>query len=68
MWSKVQVKIEKAQQKIKGLLNVFGAYDYTNDKLHVHCYRNKTAKQFIGFLKKRAFPPRLTSKLLYEGQ
>ena len=50
-WSSTQVKVEKAQ-KIKGLLNVFGAYDHTNDKIHVHCYRNKTAKQFIDFLKK----------------
>jgi transposase len=49
-WSSVQVKVEKAQ-KINGLLNVFGAYDYTNDKIHVHCYRNKTGKQFIDFLK-----------------
>ena len=43
-WSSVQVKIEKAQ-KIDGLLNVLGAYDHTNDKIHVHCYRNKTGKQ-----------------------
>ena len=40
-WSSLQVKIEKAQ-KINGLLNVLGAFDYTNDKMHVHCYRNKT--------------------------
>ena len=33
--------------KINGLLNVFGAYDHTNDKIHVHCYRNKTGKQFV---------------------
>ena len=33
-WSSVQVKVENAQ-KIKGLLNVFGAYDHTNDKMHV---------------------------------
>ncbi|HXT84711.1 MAG TPA: transposase, partial [Verrucomicrobiae bacterium] len=50
-WSSVQVKIEKAQ-KIDGLLNVFGAYDYTNDKMHVHCYRNKKGKQFVDFLKR----------------
>jgi transposase len=50
-WSSVQVKIEKAQ-KIKGLLNVFGVYDHTNDKIHVHCYRNKTGKQFVDFLKR----------------
>ncbi len=50
-WSSVQVKVEKAL-KIKGLLNVFGAYDYTNDKMHVQCYRNKTGKQFVDFLKR----------------
>ncbi len=50
-WSSIQVKVEKAQ-KIKGLLNVFGAYDHTNDKMHVHCYQKKTGKQFIDFLKK----------------
>lgn len=50
-WSSTQVKVEKAQ-KIKGLLNVFGAYDHTNDKIHVQCYRNKTAKQFADFLKR----------------
>ena len=31
---------------------MFGAYDYTNDKIHVHCYKKKTAKQFIDFLKR----------------
>ena len=50
-WSSTQVKVEKAQ-KIKGLLNVFGAYDHTNDKIHVQCYKNKTGKQFIDFLKR----------------
>jgi len=50
-WSSTQVKVEKAQ-KIKGLLNVFGAYDHTNDKIHVQCYKRKTAKQFIDFLKR----------------
>ncbi len=45
------MKVEKAQ-KIKGLLNVFGAYDHTNDKVHVQCYRNKTGTQFIDFLKR----------------
>ena len=39
-------------QKINGLLNVFEDYDYTNDKMHVHCYRNKTGKQFVDFLKR----------------
>ncbi len=50
-WSSVQVKIEKAQ-KINGLLNVFGAHDYTNDKIHIHCYQKKKGKQFIDFLKR----------------
>jgi transposase len=50
-WSSVQVKVEKAQ-KINGLLNVFGAYDHTNDRMHVQCYRNKTGKQFVDFLKR----------------
>ncbi len=31
---------------------MFGAFDYINDKMHVHCYRNKTGKQFVDFLKK----------------
>ena len=50
-WSSTQVKVEQAQ-KIKGLLNVFGAYDHTNDKMHVQCYRNKTGNQFVDFLKR----------------
>ena len=50
-WLSVQVKVEKAQ-KINGLLNVFGAYDHTNDRMHVQCYRNKTGKQFVDFLKR----------------
>jgi hypothetical protein len=50
-WSSTQVKIEKAQ-KINGLLNVFGAYDHTNGKIHVQCYKRKTAKQFVDFLKR----------------
>jgi hypothetical protein len=48
-WSSVQVEVEKAQ---KGLLNVFGAHDYTNDKIHVQCYKRKTRKQFVDFLKR----------------
>ena len=50
-WSSTQVKVEKAQ-KINGILNVFGAYDHTNDKMHVQCYKKKTAKQFTDFLKR----------------
>ena len=50
-WSSTQIKIEKAQ-KIKGILNVFGAYDHTNDKMQINCYQKKTGKQFIDFLKR----------------
>ena len=50
-WSSTQVKVEKAQ-KIHEMLNVFGAYDHTNDKMHVQCYKKKTAKQFVDFLKR----------------
>ncbi len=50
-WSSTQVKVEKAQ-KINGLLNVFGAYDHTNDKMHVQCYKKKTGKQFADFIKR----------------
>ena len=50
-WSSTQVKVEKSQ-KIKGLLNVFGAYDHTNDKMHVQCYKRKTGKQFVDFIKR----------------
>ena len=50
-WSSVQVKIEKAQ-KINGLLNVIGAFDYTNDKMLLHCYKRKKGNQFVDFLKR----------------
>ena len=35
-WCSVQAKIERAQ-KIKGILNVLGIYDHTNDKMFTHC-------------------------------
>ena len=50
-WFSTQSKIEKAQ-KIKGLLNAFGVYDYTNDKMYRHCYINKTCDQFIDFIRR----------------
>ena len=31
---------------------MFGAYDHTNDKMHVHCYKMKNGHQFIDFLKR----------------
>ena len=43
--------MEKAQ-KIKGLLNVFGVYDHTDDTMFTHCYKNKTSDQFIDFIKR----------------
>jgi hypothetical protein len=42
-WSLTQSsRISKAQQKTKGILNVFGVYDYTNDHRwcgHTHGYK-----------------------------
>jgi hypothetical protein len=37
----------KAQQKIWGILNVFGVYDYINNNIWTHGYRKKTGKQFL---------------------
>ena len=50
-WSKVQSRIERTQ-RIKGILNVFGVYDHTNDQMHTHSYKNKTGKQFLDFIKR----------------
>lgn len=40
-WSLTQSKIYKAQ-KIKGMLNLFGVYDYTNNQMWTHGYKRKT--------------------------
>jgi len=48
-WSSTQSKISKAQ-KIKGILNVFGVYDYTNNHMWTHSYKQKTGKQFLDFV------------------
>ncbi|HEY6535057.1 MAG TPA: hypothetical protein VIY08_04540 [Candidatus Nitrosocosmicus sp.] len=29
---------------------MFGAYDHTNDNIHVQCSKRKTGKQFVDFL------------------
>jgi len=50
-WSSVQSKVEH-DQKVKGLLNVFGVYDYTNDRMYTHCYKQKKSSQFIDFINK----------------
>ena len=50
-WCSTQAKVEKAQ-KIKGILNVFGIYDHTNDTMFTHCYKTKTSDQFIDFIKR----------------
>ena len=41
-------------QKIKGILNVFGAHDHTNNnQMWTHGYKNKTGgKQFLDFIKR----------------
>jgi transposase len=49
-WSSTQSKVSKAQ-KINGLLNVFGVYDYTNNnQMWTHGYKNKKGKQFLDFI------------------
>jgi transposase len=50
-WCSVQAKVEHAQ-KIKGILNVFGIYDYTNDRMFTHCYKKKNGKEFIDFIQR----------------
>lgn len=50
-WCSTQAKIERAQ-KIKGILNVFGVYDHTNDRMITHCYKNKKSKTIHGFYRK----------------
>ena len=50
-WSSIQSKISKAQ-KINRLLNVFGVYDYANNRMWTHSYRRKTGKQFLDFVKR----------------
>jgi transposase len=31
---------------------VLGAYEHTNDKMHVQCYKRETGKQFVDFIKR----------------
>lgn len=51
-WSSTtQSKISKAQ-KIKGMLNVFGVYDHTNEQMYTHSYKKRTGKQFLDFIKR----------------
>jgi len=50
-WSSTQSKVSKAQ-KIKGILNVFGAHDHTNNQMWTHSYKQKTGKQFLDFIKR----------------
>ena len=49
--SSVQSTVSKAQ-KTKGILNVFGVYNHTNNQMWTHGYRNKTGKQFLDFIKR----------------
>ncbi|MGD9533090.1 MAG: hypothetical protein AB7V56_04885 [Candidatus Nitrosocosmicus sp.] len=43
-WSSIaRSKVSKAK-KIKGILNVFGVYDYTNNCIWIHSYKQKTGK------------------------
>ena len=43
-------RVSKAQ-KIRGILNVFGAYDHTNNQMWTHGYKTKTrGNQFLDFI------------------
>ena len=46
-----QSRVSKAQ-KTRGILNVFGVYDYTNNQIWTHSYKKKTGKQFLDFIKR----------------
>lgn len=46
-----QVKVERAQ-KIRGILNVFGVYDYTNDRMFIHSYKKRNSHQFLDFIRR----------------
>jgi catechol 2,3-dioxygenase-like lactoylglutathione lyase family enzyme len=45
-WSSVQSKVEH-DQRVKGLLNVFGVYDYTDDRMPTATNRRKAASLSI---------------------
>jgi hypothetical protein len=50
-WSSIQSKVDKAQ-KTKGLLNVFGVYDHTNNQKFTPSYKRKTSKHFLDVIKR----------------
>jgi hypothetical protein len=50
-WLSTQSRVSKAQ-KIRWILNVFGIYDHTNNKMWTHGYKQKTGKQFLDFINK----------------
>ena len=45
------VSVSKAQ-KTKGILNVFGIYDYTNDQMWTHGYKKENRKTVFRFYQK----------------
>ena len=49
--SPIKSRVSKAQ-KTKGVLNVFGVYNHTNNQMWTHGYRKKTGKQFLDFIKR----------------
>jgi hypothetical protein len=51
-WSPVQSKVEKAQQKARVFLNIFGVYDYTNNEMFTHCYKKRNGDQFLDFIRR----------------
>ena len=49
-WSSVQSKKVSKDQKIRGILNVFGVYDHTNNQMWTHGYQRKTGTQSLDFI------------------
>jgi hypothetical protein len=46
------IKSRESTQKTKGILNVFGVYDHTNDKMFIHCYKKRNGDQFLDFIRR----------------
>lgn len=36
----------------RGILNVFGVYDYTNDMMFIHSYKKRNSHQFLDFIRR----------------
>ena len=46
------IKSRENTKKTKGILNVLGVYDHTNDKMFIHCYKKRNGDQFLDFIRR----------------